>query len=134
MYSACSLDNSVIFAPTPDSDPGLNDGTDGAIVNIVATGDLVATGGAGTGDVVQSFFFSPSMPLDTGFGNLTWGVGPAIAIPTGTDDLLGSGKLGLGPTGVALIQSGPWTYGALANHIWSVAGENDRDDVSATFI
>ncbi len=88
----------------------------------------------GLGDTLQSLFFSPSKPLDIGFGNLTWGVGPAIAIPTGTDDLLGSGKLGLGPTGVALIQSGPWTYGALTNHVWSVAGENDRDEVSATFI
>lgn len=42
--------------------------------------------------------------------NLTWGVDSAIAIPSGTDDLLGSGKLGLGPTGVALIQSDPWTF------------------------
>jgi hypothetical protein len=85
-------------------------------------------------DTVQSLFFSPSTPLDTDIGKLTWGAGPVIAIPTATDDLLGLGKLGLGPTGVALIQKGPWTYGALTNHIWSVAGQSDRDDVSATFI
>jgi hypothetical protein len=72
--------------------------------------------------------------LDTPIGNLTWGVGPALAIPTGTDDLLGSGKFGLGPTAVILIQTGPWTYGALTNHIWSVAGDDDRDEVNATFI
>jgi len=106
------------------------------ILPVIWQDDIVGRSGEqfGLGDTLQSLFFSPSMPLDTDIGNLTWGVGPAIAIPTGTDDLLGSGKLGLGPTGVALIQSGPWTYGALANHVWSVAGENDRDDVSATFI
>jgi hypothetical protein len=64
---------------------------------------------------------------------LTWGAGPAIAIPTATDDLLGSDKLGLGPTGVVLIQTGPWTYGMLTNHIWSVAGDSDREDISASF-
>ncbi|MBN2631785.1 MAG: hypothetical protein JXR75_14745 [Rhodobacteraceae bacterium] len=35
-------------------------------------------------------------------------------------------------TGVVLKQTGPWTLGALANHIWSVAGDDDRPDVSAT--
>ena len=106
------------------------------ILTVIWQDDIVGQSGEqfGLGDTLQSLFFSPSKPLDIGFGNLTWGVGPAIAIPTGTDDLLGSGKLGLGPTGVALVQSGPWTYGALTNHIWSVAGEGGRDDVNATFV
>jgi len=39
----------------------------------------------------------------------------------------------VGPTAVALKQIGPWTVGALANHIWSVAGDDDRADVSMTF-
>ncbi len=106
------------------------------ILPVIWQNDMVGRSGeqVGLGDTLQSLFFSPSASLDTGFGNLTWGVGPAIAIPTATDKLLGSEKLGLGPTGVALVQSGPWTYGALANHIWSVAGKDDRDKVSATFI
>lgn len=106
------------------------------IVPVIWQDDIVGRSGEqfGLGDILQSLFFSPSKPLGTGIGNLTWGVGPVIAIPTGTDDLLGSGKLGLGPTGVALIQKGPWTYGALINHVWSVTGQSDRDDVSATFI
>jgi hypothetical protein len=33
-----------------------------------------------------------------------------------------------------LKQQGPWTYGALANHLWSVAGKSSRDDVNATFL
>ena len=106
------------------------------IVPVIWQNDIVGRSGDqfGLGDTLQSLFFSPSKLLDIGIGNLTWGVGPAIAIPTATDDLLGSDKLGLGPTGVALIQEGPWTYGALVNHIWSVAGEGGRDDVSATFM
>ncbi|HWC77278.1 MAG TPA: hypothetical protein VG778_07445 [Blastocatellia bacterium] len=33
-----------------------------------------------------------------------------------------------------LKQQGQWTYGALMNHIWSVAGDDDRADVNATFV
>ncbi|MEJ2317258.1 MAG: transporter [Gammaproteobacteria bacterium] len=47
---------------------------------------------------------------------------------------LGAGKWGIGPTGVALKQTGPWTVGALANHIWSVGGDSTRPDVNATFL
>jgi hypothetical protein len=106
------------------------------IVPLIWQDDIAGQSGEqfGLGDTLQSLFFSPSETLDVGIGNLTWGAGPVISIPTGTNDLLGAGKLGLGPTGVALIQSGGWTYGALANHVWSVAGENDRVDVNASFI
>ena len=38
-----------------------------------------------------------------------------------------------GPTGVALVQSGPWTIGALANHVWSFAGDSSRSDVNSSF-
>jgi hypothetical protein len=85
----------------------------------------------GLGDTVQSFFFSPKAPSSGGW---IWGVGPVLLIPTGTDDLLGSGKWGAGPTGVILKQDGPWTYGALANQIWSFAGDSDRNDVNSTFL
>jgi len=85
----------------------------------------------GLGDVVQSLFFSPKAPTP---GGLIWGVGPALLIPTATDELLGTEQFGLGPTAVALTQQGPWTIGALANHIWSVAGEDDRANINLTFL
>lgn len=85
----------------------------------------------GLGDTVQSFFFSPNA---RGPGGLIWGVGPVFLWPTATNDSLGSEKWGMGPTGVALIQKGPWTYGLLANHLWSFAGDDDRNDVNATFL
>ncbi len=85
----------------------------------------------GLGDTVQSLFFSPKAPTESGW---IWGAGPVFLIPTATDETLGSEKWGIGPTGVVLRQSGPWTYGALANHIESFAGTGRRADVSATFI
>lgn len=86
---------------------------------------------SGLGDIVQSVFFSPVDPV--GYGWIV-GVGPVFLLPTATDDLLGADKWGIGPTGVALKQQGPWTYGALANHIASVAGDDDRADINATFL
>jgi hypothetical protein len=85
----------------------------------------------GLGDITQSLFFSPKTP---GPGGLIWGVGPVFLLPTATDDRLGAEKWGAGPTAVALVQRGPWTVGALANHIWSFAGDEDRADVSQTFL
>jgi hypothetical protein len=85
----------------------------------------------GLGDTVQSLFFSPKAASGSGW---IWGAGPVFLVPTATDETLGSEKWGIGPTGVVLRQSGPWTYGALANHIESFAGTSRRADVSATFI
>jgi hypothetical protein len=85
----------------------------------------------GLGDTTQSLFFSPKQPL---FGSVVLGAGPAFLVPTATDDLLGTEKFGVGPTLVALTQQGPWTVGILTNHIESVAGDNDRAEISSTFI
>lgn len=54
--------------------------------------------------------------------------------PTASEDLLGTGQWAAGPTVVALQQQGPWTYGGLANHLWTYAGDDDRPDVNATFL
>ncbi|RXV66508.1 hypothetical protein C6W92_03315 [Roseovarius sp. A46] len=85
----------------------------------------------GLGDTTLSMFFSPVKPA---FGKWIWGVGPVAVLSTATDDLLGAEKWGLGPTAVALTQSGPWTVGALANHVWSFAGDSDRADINNTFL
>jgi len=100
------------------------------ILPIVSQFDITGenTSQAGLGDAVITGFLSPSQ------SSLTWGVGPVLLIPTATDDVLGSEKFGVGPSVVVLKQSGPWTYGALANHIISVAGEETRSDISATFL
>ncbi len=85
----------------------------------------------GLSDTTQSFFFSPSNTKN----GLTWAIGPAVLYPTGESDI-GTKKWGAGPTALVLKQEHGFTYGVLANHIWSFAdaGGHDRPDVSTTFI
>ena len=85
----------------------------------------------GLGDINMSLFFSPKKPAA---GGVIWGVGPVFVFPTATDTLLGSKKWSAGAGGVALTMRGPWTFGGLANHVWSVAGDSDRSDISNTFL
>jgi hypothetical protein len=103
------------------------------IVPLVTQSDITARSGtqSGVGDVTQSLFFSPKKPTDSG---LIWGVGPVFLLPTASNDLLGGEKWGAGPTAVFLKQDSGWTYGMLANHLWSVAGTSNRADISATFL
>jgi hypothetical protein len=84
----------------------------------------------GLGDIVQSFFFSPKEPV----GGWIIGFGPVLLYPSATDDSLGTEKWAAGPTGLVLKQTGGWTYGVLANHLWSYAGNEDRRSVNATFV
>ncbi|MFC3879746.1 hypothetical protein ACFOSV_06145 [Algoriphagus namhaensis] len=93
--------------------------------NITAPGEKQA----GLGDAVMSAFFSPANSE-----KLTWGVGPALLLPVGTNDFLTTKKFGMGPTAVALKQMNGWTVGGLINQIWSVAGNEDRPDVSQMFL
>ena len=83
----------------------------------------------GLGDVVQSLFLSPKEPV----GGWIVGAGPVFLGPTATDSALGSGRWGAGPTAVVLQQSKGWTYGMLANHIWSYEGWGPQN-VNATFL
>jgi len=101
------------------------------IVPIVSQDDVIpGTSQSGLSDITQSFFFSPKKPV----GGLILGFGPVMLYPTATDSLLGTERWGAGPTFLVLKQVGGWTYGALLNHIWSYAGDEQRDYVSSTFI
>ena len=88
------------------------------------------TSQSGLSDITASAFFSPSHTHN----GLTWGVGPAFLIPSATNTYLGTGKFGIGPTAVILKQANGFTYGALINQIWSVAGASDRSNVSQMFV
>ena len=72
-----------------------------------------------------TFFLAPSKPV-----KLIWGAGPAMVIPTATNQILGQGKLSVGPSVVALIQPKKWTIGALVNNVWSIAGSGGRPVVN----
>lgn len=94
------------------------------IVPVISLNDVPPGSGTdlGFGDVTQSFFFSPKAPTAGGW---IWGAGPVLLLPTSSDSTLGLGEWGAGLTGVALRQQGPWTYGALVNHIVNVSGDVD---------
>ena len=83
--------------------------------------DQKSGGVFGLGDMNPSFFLAPKNP-----GAVIWGAGPAVVIPTATSQILGQGKLSLGPSAVVLAQPGPWTVGALVSNVWSVAGSGGR--------
>ena len=80
-----------------------------------------SNGATGLGDINPTFFFSPAKP-----GELIWGIGPTLTLPTATDRRLGSGKWSMGPAGVALTMQGHWVFGALLNNQWSVGGWGDK--------
>ena len=104
------------------------------IVPVAYQHDLVPGHNAqfGLGDTTQSLFFSPKAPTQAGW---VWGAGPALLVPTATEHLLGTDQWAAGPTVVALRQSeSGWTVGALANHLWSFAGDDARPNVNQTFV
>lgn len=104
------------------------------IVPLIDQDEMVPGTGAhsGVGDALQSLFFSPEELTASGW---TWGAGPVFLLPTASDEVLGGEKWGAGPTAVALKQtSSGWTFGGLANHVWSFAGDAERRDVNATFL
>lgn len=103
------------------------------IIPIVKRDALVAgmDDESGVGDILQSFFFSPKAPTANGW---VWGAGPALLYPSGGNDAISREKWGAGPTAVLLKQNSGWTYGVLANHVWSFSGNDKRENVSDTFI
>ena len=102
------------------------------ILPVIAQYDITGEGTQeiGISDALVSGWLSNAV-VENGF---VWGVGTAFLIPTATDDFLGTKKFGLGPTVIALQQKNGWTYGALMNQIWSVAGDEDRADVNQMYL
>jgi hypothetical protein len=72
----------------------------------------------GLGDTVFTAFVSPK---DS--GKWIWGLGPALLLPTSTDDRLGAGEWGAGPSAVVLTIRGPWVVGSLFSNVWSFTGD-----------
>jgi len=97
------------------------------IVPVIQVPDLApgVNGTTGLGDVNLSLFLSPAKA-----GRIIWGVGPIVSFPTATEDILGTKKLSVGPTVVALRSQGHWLYGMLVNNLFSVAGPSARADVN----
>ncbi len=84
----------------------------------------------GLADAVVSAFFSPTNTKN----GVTWGGGPVFLVPVATHDRLASKQFGMGPTVIALKQTGGWTIGGLINQIWGVSGGEGRSEVNQMFI
>jgi hypothetical protein len=91
---------------------------------------VISQGDTGLGDITQSLFFSPKAPTSSGW---IIGVGPAFLIPTGSNGF-SLNQWAVGPTAVVLKQESGWTYGALANQLWSVSNSGTASDVNAMFL
>jgi hypothetical protein len=83
----------------------------------------------GLGDVVLWTAFSRQYTPPNIFA-----FGPTVMMDTATDDLLGFGKWSAGPMAVAFHVGEKWIYGVVAQHWWSFAGDDNREDVSLTDI
>jgi len=79
----------------------------------------------GIGDLNPTLFLSPKTD-----GSFIWGAGPVFLLPTASDEDLGTGKWGAGPSAVGVFSKGPWVVGALVNNIWSFAGDPSRPEVN----
>lgn len=80
----------------------------------------------GLGDIQFSTFLSPIAPV----GGWILGMGAIAQLNTATNDRLGQGVWGLGPTAVALKIAGSWVFGALINNVWSVSEDDGRPGVN----
>jgi len=79
----------------------------------------------GLGDIELQTYLTPGYAE-----KWIWGLGPVLDAPTATDKVFGTGKWSTGPAFGLIYVNGPWVNGILANHVWSFAGDHDRDDVS----
>ncbi len=107
-------------------DNGANVVTRTIVPYVWQTDVIPGTSQSGFGDVLLNAWYTP--PTQDG---LTWGVGPVVRVPTWSD--VSSETWAAGITGIVLKQSGPWTFGALSNHIWDLE-RGPKTPTNATFI
>jgi len=80
----------------------------------------------GLGDITDAFLFTKK--------GAWWGVGGILAMPTATDQALGSGKWSGGLAFRLHYQKRPWVLSLLAGNLRSFAGSDNRGDVNQTLI
>ncbi len=80
---------------------------------------------SGVGDIQEQLFFTPA-----GSGGTTWGVGPALSLPTATAAPAETGTWAAGPTAVIVHMTGPWVLGGVVSQLWPLsdaAGDPETD-------
>ena len=94
------------------------------IIPVVSNPSFVPGGSreTGLGDATFTAFFSPR---DS--GNLVWGAGPVLLLPTSTDDQLGADEWGIGPSIVFLATPGRWVAGSVISNVWGINEDTGND-------
>lgn len=78
----------------------------------------------GLSDVSPTAFLVPNLG-----SSWTFGVGPSFVVPVG-ESPANSGKLSVGPAVLAYYHEAPWTVGARMRNVWSISGDDSRQDVN----
>lgn len=83
----------------------------------------------GLGDIQPSVFLSPAKP-----GKFIWGAGAIAQFDSASHEETGQGRWGLGPALVGLYMSKEWVVGALANNVFDVGGDGDRERINQMLV
>lgn len=112
----------VIYSEGQDVSIPPDAGIDSGYAGII---ELAQGSAFGLGDMTYQGFFSPARPAK-------WilGVGPALVLPSATENRYASDKWSAGASAVALTMPGKWVVGVLAQNVWSFAGDSDAADVN----
>ena len=88
------------------------------------------TNKVGLSDLNLQALLTPSEPRWFLWGELRWGIGTSVFIPTNTNDSLGTDKLSIGPILAFVREPRALVYGILVQNVWSVAGDDDEPDIN----
>jgi hypothetical protein len=80
---------------------------------------------SGLGDITYQGFITPKKT-----GEVAWGLGGSLVMPTHTKDRFGSDKWSAGPAAVMFTTPGNWVLGMIIENVWSFAGDSDAGDVN----
>jgi hypothetical protein len=87
--------------------------------------DFAVRGGQyGMGDFEARLYVVPGAQE-----RVTWGIGPAIRLPTATDSTIGQHKWSAGLGGAIGVAAGPWVLSLEAQQLWSLLGPRSRPEV-----
>ena len=88
------------------------------------------TNSVGLSDLNLQALLTPKEPRWFIWGELKWGMGTSVFLPTNTDDQLGSDKISIGPILAFVRRPSALVYGFLVQNVWSITGDNNDPDVN----
>ena len=88
------------------------------------------TNKVGLSDLNLQTLLTPSEPKWFIWGELKWGLGTSVYLPTNTNDDLGTDKVSIGPILAFVREPRALVYGFLIQNVWSVAGDDDEPDIN----